>query len=494
VWCEDAIAAAVARRRILEWLVPLWLGRGVRLPRTGGFGWNAERRAHEITSEFIPGRHVPLRADAPADGDSDPVRELVRDVQRPLQRHLREAGLDGLLWQAGLGNPVAANNFMLLERDGGGAGGDGAASREWVWIDLESGVPALFPMNPWRLVSFYLPKTLRHRRPLFDDVDVAKLRAYLESRRAVWDGRLGGEVWEALRADVDELERRQHAWRRLRRAHRSIAYALSQGRITAEQADHYRRHVVRWYVRLLAHGVVGAARGLAHVIARAARWVARIRWRAVGRTVRQFCTSQRFRTRVAHRYVFRRVGLWEIRRIFTPAEAQAMRQRVRRDESSEYLTDFGVHIALKPVVKTTQYTALPILLATGHYLAAAVMMASVGVVARTLYTTGRLIQQAVRGQPLPWVAWFVGLLPAIGNLAYPMQLLYRAGRHDRLAQFIVRDALAQLGRAVPIWGGKDSLTEHVCNRLPDAPGRWWAKVRRRRDGERGDVATPPTSP
>ena len=41
------------------------------------------------------------------------ARELWQYVMRPLQRRLVEAGFDGVAWQAGLGNPVAANNFML---------------------------------------------------------------------------------------------------------------------------------------------------------------------------------------------------------------------------------------------------------------------------------------------------------------------------------------------------------------------------------------------
>ena len=37
----------------------------------------------------------------------------------------------------------------------------------------------------------------------------------------------------------------------------------------------------------------------------------------------------------------------------------------------------------------------------------------------------------------------------------------------QLARFILYDVLASIGRAVPIWGGADSLTEHWANRLGD---------------------------
>jgi len=42
---------------------------------------------------------------------------------KPLQKRLIESGFDGLVWQAGKGNPVALNNFLLDNK------------RNWVWID-----------------------------------------------------------------------------------------------------------------------------------------------------------------------------------------------------------------------------------------------------------------------------------------------------------------------------------------------------------------------
>ena len=56
----------------------------------------------------------------------------------PLQRRLIEAGLGGLAWQAGLGNPAATSNFVLET-----ATEDGPPPR-WMWVDLESSVPPLF--------------------------------------------------------------------------------------------------------------------------------------------------------------------------------------------------------------------------------------------------------------------------------------------------------------------------------------------------------------
>ena len=55
-------------------------------------------------------------------------------------------------------------------------------------------------------------------------------------------------------------------------------------------------------------------------------------------------------------------------------------------------------------------------------------------------------------------------------MAFPFQIA-RSGREegDVVAQFIVYDGCALVGRRLPIWGGRDTLTEHRFNHLPD---RW----------------------
>ena len=69
---------------------------------------------------------------------------------------------------------------------------------------------------------------------------------------------------------------------------------------------------------------------------------------------------------------------------------------------------------------------------------------------------------------LSLVSLVVGTVPVFGNLAYPLQLVASGrGEKDILAQFILYDGFAAAGQALPIWGGKDTLTEHIVNRLPD---------------------------
>ena len=60
------------------------------------------------------------------------------------------------------------------------------------------------------------------------------------------------------------------------------------------------------------------------------------------------------------------------------------------------------------------------------------------------------------------------MIPFVGTAAYPIQLVYwSSDSRQRLPQFLVYDTFATLGRAVPIWGGENSLLESWTNRLPN---------------------------
>jgi hypothetical protein len=195
---------------------------------------------------------------------------------------------------------------------------------------------------------------------------------------------------------------------------------------------------------------------------------------------RAFATSGRFRRRIAQHFVARRIRAWERRGQLTRAEALLLRRNLPSEESSAYLTDFAVHLALKPPVKAIEYWVLPTLWGFGWIgggtLAAGLFLG--GPLARTLYTLMRCAQSLRHGREVPVVALGCGLLPVVGNLAYLVQILYSSTEdEDLLARFLLYDACTRLGRHVPIWGGADTHTEHVFNHLPDR----WGNLRRRRD-------------
>jgi hypothetical protein len=460
-WCEPAIKTAVLRRRILAELVEFWFGTKLRVSRAYGYAWNEEHRAFEMNCELIDGRHVALHH-CYTSPDNSELRDATREIMKPLQEFLIEAGFDGLVWQAGRGNPVALNNFMC-------EGVCESGGYRWAWIDLESGVPALIPMNPLELLKFYLPKSFKHRGPLFDDVDVDKLRAYLLHREDELEGVLGADRFEQLDEDIESLARAQWEWKSMPRHRCSIGYHRAKESISAAEATYYGEHPLRWYAR----ESLRAVRSIPRVVAACTRRVVALATKIdVGQALRACwdgLRSQAYRERMAREYVGRRIDRWTKRAQLSDAEAAALSSRLQDEESSSYLTDFGVHLAVKPVVKLMQFWLMPALWMAGaidDVFLAAFMLAG-GCAVRTIYTLGRIVQNSFTGRERPWVALGIGVLPVVGNVAFPLQVIF-SGAHDHraVARFILFDTFARFGKWFPIWGGADTLTEHFMNRLP----------------------------
>ena len=464
-WSLDAVRCALLRRRICRVLLRYWFGKQVSTPRALGLAWCRRSEAFSLQMEFVNGRHVPLRS-AAHQSAPDPLPDLLNNVMRPLQRRLIESGFVGLVWQAGLGNPVATGNFMLRH---------GSIDR-WVWVDLESGVPAIFPLNPWSLVHYYLPQAARLRRLLFDDVDTQRLRAYLVQHAADLDAQLGLGTSARLDTLALRLERRQRRWKSLTRVQRGVAYYRSRNRITRKQASWYERHPVLWNLRLIRDGVQSAAFGLARfvrVLLRALFSPAVLRWLQAGV---QFLFSQRFREHCSRRYVHHRLRSWRRRRFLGRGRTSAIWRETKHDDSNHCLADFVIHAACKAPTKLLQLGIAPLLLAAGVLspAATALILIAGGALIRTAYTLLRCGQSLARRRRAPWLALVTGLLPVIGTAAFALQFIYWSGRsRDRLPQFLLFDACASIGRNVPIWGGADSLLGGLANRA----ARWLVRAK-----------------
>lgn len=466
-WNRDAIESALLRRRIVAPLVRFWFGDRLRIARAYQQDWNEDARAFQLHTEFIAG--CPPSLDHPFSRQGrEQVDELVGEIMRPLQARLEECGFDGLVWQAGRGNPVAMANFLMEPGEG--------SERRWAWIDLESGVPALFPAQPLELLRFYLPRAFRFGRPLFDDVDIARLRGWLDEHGPALKEALGPEVVAELALDVERLDECQTAWKGQPRYRRSIEYARLKQRISAEQAAFFERHMLLWYGREGLRLVPRLFKKAGSALARVGRWIGGLDYRGAAVGIGRFLTSQKYRRRLAQGLMKHRIESWQRRGHLGQEDGERLGRQVTQRESCAYLTDFGVHMAIKPFIKSIEWLLFPTLFAAGlvSETTLIIMVASGGCAARTLYTLGRLIQQAVKGRERPWVALFVGAVPVLGNLAFPLQIAYSgAEKNDLLAQFMLYDAFTVFGRKIPIWGGRDTLTEHRFNRLPELvlPGR-----------------------
>ena len=458
IWDRSAIEEAVCRRRILAHLVPWWLPGKVRIAEVLETGWNGKYQANEMSTELIDGRGACLHHAFSADREWE-YQDLRQNVMRPLQDHLIGAGFDGLAWQAGFGNPVAASNFLLTTGSNG--------EKTWVWIDLESGVPAVFPLSPVALVRFYLARALKYGRPMFDDVDHRTLESYVAKRETALISALGEEAWNDLCREIARLGEIKGGWRTMSRFERSLSARLARHAITSEQAAWYRQHPMRWYGREILRVLSRIAR-LGYT--RIAAWLAPKRLRVLAENVGRFIISARFRASLARGHVRSRIERWRTRKQLEAAEADTLLRDLQDDEASLCITDFGIHIAIKPVVKGITWFLLPALYGVGAINEAVLVTGIVagGAIGRTLYTLGRVVAALSRGAPAPWIALGVGFMPVVGNLAFPLQFLYVGTvKHTPIAKFLIYDYTALIGSAVPIWGCRDSLLEHWCNHLGD---------------------------
>lgn len=458
-WNDAAVRAAAHRRNVLAELVTFWFGDLLRVARARDVRWNPRARAWELRAELVDGRPAALHHPFSAATDGEQA-ELVEQVMRPLQGHLRSAGFVGMLWQAGLGNPVAADNF-LRDRSG--------ASR-WVWIDLESGVPALFPLDPRPLLGTYLPWSLRLGRPLFDDTDVGALRAYVAQHRGRLHETLSDEALRTLEREIDHLEAAQAEWKRPGRLESGVTAALARGRIDEATAAHYYERPLAWVAAEMRRQLGRAGRQALEAVQEAMRWLRAMRPAEAVRGAWRFATSHTVRERAARRLVLQRIRSWRRRGAMSSREVAYLRRRSREIDQAAYLSDFVTHLALKPVYKAVAWVVLPIGVQAGFvpvWLAAGALVAG-GSVTRTAYTLCRGVQSLVRRRAFPWTALVVGALPVVGSAAYPAQILRSsASRDGKLAGLILYDTVTTVGRRIPVWGGADSRVEHWFNRQGD---------------------------
>ncbi len=459
-WCEEAIQAAMIRRRILAHLCHVWFGNQLRLPKTFTYRWNADENAYEIDAEFISGCHAPL-LNPLNDYPHDYIGELRSQIMNPLQEKLIDSGFDGLVWQAGKGNPVAASNFMLLRKKEG--------PHQWVWIDLESGLPALFAMNPFATLGYYLPKCIKHRDWLFDHVDTHRLAAYLKENKEALLKDSSPESYQQLLDDCQALGIAQAAWMGKKRYQKSLEYALSQDKITPDQKQYYDSRPFQWFFKSLWIFLLSFSRTFRQKITKVIDRIRNFDYAKMFRRGYRYFMDSRYRWGVIRWFLKREINKWHKRKSLTTAERSTLLNELSNDDISAYLTDFSIHVGLKPFVKTFTYIIVPLLTAAGWIGLgmAAILMLWTGPLVRTVYTLLRIANSLVQNRKhVPLLALLIGAFPVIGNLAYPIEFAYHStGNRNLLAKHIAYTFTTKIGAKIPIWGGVDSEIEHFFNRL-----------------------------
>ncbi|WP_296384585.1 hypothetical protein [Winogradskyella sp.] len=459
-WCEDAIQCAMIRRRILSSLCHIWFEDKLRLPKTYNYRWNVKHKAFEIDTEFIPGKHAPLFNPLHTN-QVNYMSELKNEIMKPLKDKLIESGFDGLVWQAGKGNPVAVSNFMMLNKEND--------RRQWIWIDLESGLPALFAMNPLSTLFYYIPKCIKHRGWLFDHVDSEKLTNYLTKSKDAITIKLGKYAYNNLCTDADLLSKTQKKWTHLTRHQKSLYYAASQKKITEESKIYYENKPIRWFIKNSATFLKSAIKNTEELVVKFLNKVYNFRYKKFIKRLYLYFSSAKYRWRLTKWYLKKEIDKWYSRKFFTESESKFLKSELQKDDKSSYLTDFSIHIGIKPFVKIFSFIIMPLLIAGGIFSiqSGTIIILVSGSVARTLYTVWRMSHSLISSKPhFPIIALIIGLFPIIGNLAYPAELIYQStGSRNKVSKFIIYSFSAKAGSKIPIWGGKDSEIEHLFNRI-----------------------------
>jgi len=465
IWNEDIIQCAYYRRKILGALVEYWFDSQLKVSDAIATDWNQEQKAYQIDTEFVDGRSVSLSQPFTRLRKRE-LPDLVHQIMIPLQQKLIDAGFDGLVWQAGKGNPVALNNFLLTDVEHNDT--NGKFNYYYAWIDLESGVPALAPLNVLKLFTYYIPMSFKHGQPLFDDADIRTLKKYLEKHKTEITEKLGRDKYTAIIADTNNLDQHQSKWKSLKRVERSIHYQLKKGKINQQQAHWYSRHIGQWYLREIVRAWQKILRLIVKLPLKIINKLKKIPFRRFFSQTWRVLISQRYRLQFTRDLISDRIDDWHDRKQLIFEEAEFLKSRLDKEHGSGYLVDFSIHVALKIIIQSLEFIVIPSLFALGviDEIGLGFLFIADGPIFRSIYTGYRSIQALLKGQEIPWIAFVVGLIPFVGTVAYPCQLVYStAGKRGKVAQFIVYDTFTQLGEKIPIWGGEDTLTEHFFNQL-----------------------------
>ncbi|MBI2134135.1 hypothetical protein HYU11_05650 [Candidatus Woesearchaeota archaeon] len=448
-WNEDAISCAYYGRRILSPLLRFW-EPNITISNAVGIGWDEKRKAYYLDTEFIEGSSPCLQTPFSRNQEFEAVCESLETIRE----HLVQSGFYGKKWQTD--NLRAINNLKLTKMG-------------TVLIDMESG-GAQFPwqilINPVKFFRYYLPMTLHFKRPLYDDVDVKRLTEYVNENIGGLEQVLDSVEVSNLEQDISALAFHQERWKSMSKAECGIEFALKKGKITGEQAEYYRAHTNIWAMTIAA-GLArkGAQTLFSDVPKSVLRWAGSVDYRKAAKTAWKYVSSLDYRTEKAREYVERRIKSWETKGQISSEEADSLRRPLEHERVLGYLPDFGVHGFIFAASKAT-YIAPALYFMHLIDEQAGIFILSGGSIARLLYTSARLAENAVKKKEKPYTALALSGIHIIGNLAYPIQIL-RSGNEDekKLAEFLIYDFFTTIGRRIPVYGG--GSTEHHFNRIPE---------------------------
>ena len=460
-WNEAAVKTAYYRRKVLAFLLKAHFGKSLRIAEALGYGHDQDFNAYYLDAEFCKGE-LPALYTPFSNTHIGEYQELNDGILPELQSMLLETGFTGTVWQAGYGQPCAVANFLCESFS------DTAGESRWVWIDAESGVPAVASHNPVKQLTFYIPQMLRRGRPLFDDIDQEVLFQYLENNSEFLEDKLGSAGLNNLRSDAEELISAYRLWRKETRLSRVVKYLCFQRKIPSDYAEALLAgkasrimFMLTVYFPLLCTKILSAS---ARKVVKLVKAFSPTRWCIF---FLMSGVSRKYRIEKSRGFVIRRIREWKKLGRITSKEAGVLEKELYIRESSQYLADFGVFLALKPFGYFVKLCILPVLLLYGLISpqTAVFIIAFFSISLRFTYAVIRAVEDLLRGRGFPYIALLVAPVPSFGTMAYPCQMVHTARKGHEASRFIVYEVCSTIAAKFPIWGGYNSELEYFLNRL-----------------------------
>ena len=455
MWSEPAITTAYHRRKVLKGLLKFWFQDEITIADSVTTGTHKETNEQYMDTQFIKGRVAALYNPF-SDEKLAEFTHLKYNIFPQLQKHLMASGMDGTVWQAGYGQPCAIPNFLYSDD-----------LEKWIWIDAESGVPAIVSYNIRKLISYYIPKALKFGRVMFDSLDCDAFKKYLDNHENEIKTVLSAGEYSELFESASGLIAASLEWQGTTRNERSRGYFLFSGKINEEQNTYYAQHSVLWLLFLIKSFISNDfPKMFKHLISKVGQFCIKLNPFKLLIFCSKSLLSSSYRIETAHNHVERKIDTWHDKGRLTSDQAATLHDELDDNSARQYLSDFGVFLLFKPLGYIIR-AVMAVLLTVGVVDEAVTgfVIVFISIILRTTYSLYRCAEDMFKGKEISWVALVISPLPMVGTLAHPCQMLHSARRGHSISQFIIYEILSESATKVPIFGGPESEIEYQLNRL-----------------------------
>ncbi len=455
-WCRPAIDTTLYRRKVLKSLLKFWYDEKITIAEAYSVGLKEDSKEYYLDTEFIKGEPAKMHNSFATEMETE-YDELKNEILEPLQQKLMNSGMIGTVWQAGYGQPCAIPNFLKSKETG-----------KWVWIDAESGVPAIVSYNPVKLLKYYIPKAIKQGRVMFDDIDAKAFQKYCDENADGLKESLGQKEFAEFAKNVEKLLEAHKEWGKENRFSRALQYFKFKGKITEEKYEFYKKHFLRWYIFLILRFF---QKDFGELFTHTCRklWKYAKVLNPIRHTlfILKSMILRKYRIETSTKYITTKIKKWNDDNRLSDKQKDTLLKELENDETNQYLSDFGVFILFKPLAYIIRGIIIFILYPMGilDLYVGGIIIGGISVVLRGGYALYRFIEDAIRYRRFSWVALVVAPMPMVGTLAHPCQMLHSARQDQEIAKFIIFEIFSKIARKIPIFGGEHSEIEYFLNSL-----------------------------